>query len=341
MNNLLAHINRSIKRQEEHLDIKVSINDEEIDTLFSRFSSFSLDDADIELVSSNKKIVLHYDFNTGSLTERNGGATVDVYDLFGGRHLRSLLFTAHKEAFLKTRDSNNPDFTTKLHKDYPQPVFCIDAPGGKKWFSVESIEVIRDAKIKMEGLLSIENTYAHQPIKASCEFDISRKKFSWKYKVDGKVKNETNEESYYSWYKLRINDILYCFTEWKIENSNSSEPTLVDEMLNVLKKHQFLFVSEKKTSSLQEMAGSIIDALFWNIKSISDDEIVFLACDGNTLSREISFNRNDRKIYATVPRWGKKKQEFGFAKKDGTKSRFFKMIRLIEKSNLTQEEGRH
>ena len=156
MNNILAYINRKVKQQEKHLDVKVNYKDEEVDTVFSRFSSFSSNDTNIELVSTKKKIVLHYDFNIGSLTEE--GTDNVVNDLFSSRHLRSVLFTAHKEYFLKTRDNNIPDFTTKFHKEYPQPVFCLEMAGEKKWFSIESIDIVRDAKIKMEGLLSIENT---------------------------------------------------------------------------------------------------------------------------------------------------------------------------------------
>ena len=188
MNSLLTYINRKVKRQEKHLDIKVNLNGEEVDTLFSRFSSFSSDSADIELGSTNKKLVLHYDFNTGSLIEAKEGTDVDINDLFSSRHLRSLLFTAHKECFLKTADNCSQDFATKFHKEYSQPVFCIETAGEKKWFSIESIDVVRDAKIKMAGLLSIEDTYVQQPIIARCEFDIIRKNFSWEYKLNGKLK---------------------------------------------------------------------------------------------------------------------------------------------------------
>ena len=137
MNSLLTDINRKVKRQEKHLDIKVNLNGEEVDTLFSRFSLFSSDSADIELGSTNKKLSLHYDFNTGTLTETKGGTDVNVSDLFSSRHLRSLLFTAHKESFLKTTDNGSHDFATKFHKDYPQPVFCTETAGEKKWFSIE------------------------------------------------------------------------------------------------------------------------------------------------------------------------------------------------------------
>lgn len=333
MNNILAYINRRVKQQEKHLDIKVNFNGEEFDTIFSRFSSFSSDCADIELVSTNKKIVVHYDFNTGCLTEVKEGTDVDINDLFSSRHLRSLLFTAHKESFLKTTDNGSLDFATKFRKDYPQPVFCLEMAGEKKWFSIESIDIVRDAKIKMEGLLSIENTYIHQPIIARCEFDINRKKFNWEYKLDGKLRKETEEENYYSWYKLKMSDVLYCFTEWKIENPARIEPAIAYEMLRVFKKQKFLLVLTQKRSAFGKMGENIINSLFWGIKSISNDEIVFLACDGKTLSKEITFNRNDRRIYANVSGVGRKKQlEFEFTNNnDGQKDRFFKVIKLIEK----------
>lgn len=330
MNNLLAYINRRVKHQEKHLDVKVNYKDEEVDTVFYRFSYFSSNDTDIELVSSNMKLVLHYDFNTGCLTEEE--TAIDVYDLFGSRHLRSLLFTAHKEYFLKTKDNNSPGFTTKFHKDYPQPVFCTETAGEKKWFSIESLEVVKDAKIKMEGLLSLEDTYIHQPIIARCEFDIKRKRFYWVYKLHGKLKKDADDENYYSWYKLKMSDVLYCFTEWKIENPAPEEPIIAYEMLRLFKKQKFLLVLTQKRKAFSKLGGNIINALFWGIKSISNDEIVFLACDGKSLSREITFNRNDRRIYAIVSGLGRKKQlEFGITNNnDGQK--FFKVIKLIEKS---------
>lgn len=335
MNSLLTYINRKVKCQEKHLDIKVNLNGEEVDTLFSRFSSFSSDSADIELASTNKKLVFHYDFNTCSLTEIKGGSDADVSDLFSSRHLRSLLFTAHKELFLKTTDNGSHDFATKFHNDYPQTIFCIENAGEKKWFSIESIDIIRDAKIKMAGLMSIEDTYVHQPIIASCEFDISRNKFNWEYKLDGKLKKETEDKNYYSWYKLKMSDVLYCFTEWKIENPARIEPAIAYEMLRVFKKQKFLLVLTQKRSAFGKMGENIINSLFWGIKSISNDEIVFLACDGKTLSKEITFNRNDRRIYANVSGLGRKKQlEFEFTNNnDGQEDRFFKVIKLIEKQS--------
>ena len=331
MNNLLAYINRRVKHQEKHLDVKVNYKDEEVDTVFYRFSYFSSNDTDIELVSSNMKLVLHYDFNTGCLTEEE--TAIDVYDLFGSRHLRSLLFTAHKEYFLKTKDNNSPGFTTKFHKDYPQPVFCTETAGEKKWFSIESIVLVRDAKIKMEGLLSLEDTYIHQPIIARCEFDIKRKRFYWVYKLHGKLKKDADDENYYSWYKLKMSDVLYCFTEWKIENPAPEEPIIAYEMLRLFKKQKFLLVLTQKRKAFSKLGGNIINALFWGIKSISNDEIVFLACDGKTLLREISFNRNDRKIYAMASGLRRKaKEEFEFTNnQDSSKNKFLKVINLIEK----------
>lgn len=331
MNIILAYINRRVKQQEKHLDVKVNFKDQEVDTLFSRFSSFSSDRADIELGSTNKKLALHYDFNTGTLTETKGETDVNVSDLFSSRHLRSLLFTAHKESFLKTTDNGSHDFARKFHKDYPQPVFCTETAGEKKWFSIESLEVVKDAIIKMEGLLSIEDTYVHQPIIARCVFDINRKKFNWEYKLDGKLRKETENENYYSWYKLKMSDILYYFTEWKIDNPGPKEPTIAYEMLRIFKKQKFLFILSQKRTAFSKLGENIINALFWDIKSISNDEIVFLACDGKSLSREITFNRNDRRIYAIVSGLGRKKQlEFEITNNnDGQK--FFKVIKLIEK----------
>ena len=236
---------------------------------------------------------------------------------------------------MKTTDNGSQDFATKFHKDYPQPVFCTEAAGEKKWFSIESLEVVRNTKIKMEGLLSIEDTYIHQPIIARCEFDIKRKRFYWVYKLDGKLKKDADDENYYSWYKLKMSDILYCFTEWKIDYPGPKEPTIVYEMLRLLKKQKFLFVLSNKRTAFSKLGENIINALFWGIKSISNDEIVFLACDGKTLSREITFNRNDRKLYAMALGFRRKgKEEFEFPNnKDDCKDKFYKVIKLIEKQS--------
>ena len=234
---------------------------------------------------------------------------------------------------MKTTDNGSHDFATKFHNDYPQTVFCIENAGEKKWFSIESIDIIRHAKIKMAGLLSIEDTYVHQPIIARCEFDISRNKFNWEYKLDGKLKKETEDKNYYSWYKLKMSDVLYCFTEWKIDNPAPNEPAIVYEMLKVLKKQKFLFVLTNKGTAFSKLGENIINTLFWDIKSISDDEILFLACDGKTLLREITFNRNDRKIYAMASGLRRKaKEEFEFTNnQDSSKNKFLKVINLIEK----------
>ena len=79
MNNILAYINRRVKNQEKHLDIKLNFKGKEIDTIFSRFSSFSPNDTNIELATSNKKFVIHYDFNTGRPTEE--GTDIDVNEV--------------------------------------------------------------------------------------------------------------------------------------------------------------------------------------------------------------------------------------------------------------------
>ena len=54
---------------------------------------------------------------------------------------------------------------------------------------------------------------------------------------------------------------------------------------------------------------------------------------GDSLSKEVFFNRIDRKIYAPMPGLGKKKmQEMEFAHNDnGNKDKFYKVIRLIER----------
>lgn len=111
------------------------------------------------------------------------------------------------------------------------------------------------------------------------------------------------------------------------------KPAIAYEMLRIFKKQKFLLVLTQKRSAFSKLGESIINAIFWGIKSISDDEIVFLACDGKTLSREITFNRSDRKIYAKVSGVGRNKQlEFEFTNNnDGQKDRFFKVIKLIEK----------
>ena len=88
---MISIINRRVKHLEKHLDIKIVYQGEEVNTLFERFSAFSFDCADLTLYSSekSKRIKLHYDFNTGNLTDLKNGLDIEVLDLFSSRHLRS------------------------------------------------------------------------------------------------------------------------------------------------------------------------------------------------------------------------------------------------------------
>ena len=322
---------------EKCLDIKIVYQGEEIDTLFERFSAFSYESADIILHSSTepKRYKLHYDFNTGILTDFKMGFDIEVIDLLSSRHLRSILFTAQEALFLNSAESLTA-FTLKIHKEHPKPEFCTQIGSEKKWFLIDSIDIVNDSKICMDGIVSIENTYAHQPTKAKCVFDIKKEQFTWNYSFNGNKKKEVENENYYSSYKIKMRDILYSYTEYRIDNPNliESKPAIqnmVNNMLKVLKKQRILIVTKMK-DEWSNFNSDYINALFWNIKSVNDDKIVLLACDGDTLSKEVVFNRIDRIIYASMPGLGKKKnQEMEFSHNvKGNKDKFYKVIKLIE-----------
>lgn len=335
---MLAKINRRVKQLEKHLDIKIVYQGEEVDTLFERFSAFSFECADITLFSSekSKRFKLHYDFTTGSLRDWKDGFEVEVTDLFSNRHLRSILFISHETLFLNVTE-NLSDFTIKTHQDFPTPIFCTQSGSEKKWFLIDSINVVNDSRIHMDGLVSIDNTYAHQPIKAKCVFDIKRERFLWEYTFKGSKKKEVENENYYSFYKIDMRDLLYSYTDYRINTPNLTGHTpamqnLVKDMLKVFKK-QRIYILSKKRAEWGNLKADYISGLFWNIKSVSNEEIILLACDGKTLSKEVVFNRIDRKIYAEMPGLGRKKiQEMEFThNKDGNKDKFYKVIKLIEK----------
>ena len=335
---MISIINRRVKHLEKHLDIKIVYQGEEVNTLFERFSAFSFECADLTLYSSekSKRFKLHYDFNTGNLTDLKNGLDIEVLDLFSSRHLRSILFTAHETLFLNTKETLS-GFTIMFHKEYPNPIFCTQIGSEKKWFLIDSIDIVSNSKIYMGGLLSIDNTYAHQPIKAKCVFDIKKKLFIWEYSFEGKKRKEVGDENYYSFYKIKMRDILYSYTDFRIDNPDFNEHTplmqdIVTDMLKKLKK-QKIYIFSKNKAEWGNLKADYICGLFWNIKSINGDEIVLLACDGDSLSKEVVFNRIDRKIYASMPGLGRKKmQEMEFThNKNGNKDIFYKVIRMIER----------
>ena len=332
MDIVLAKINRRVKQLEKHLDIKIVYQGEEIETLFERFSSFSNNNADIVLYSSekSKRYRLHYDFNYGSLTELKTDVEIEIVDLFSNRHLRSILFIGYETLILNSELLST--FSCKIHKDFPTPLCCTENGSDKKWFLIDSVDILGDSKVRMEGLLSIVNTIVHQPIKASCVFDITKEQFAWEYIIDGKKKKEVENENYYSWYKIKMSDILYAYTEHKIDKT-TPEQGLVNDILKVFKK-QKIYILSKKKAEWGNLKKDYILALFWGIKTVNDEEIVLLACDGESLAKEVTFNRIDRKIYASMPGIGRKKiQEMEFThNRDGNKDKFYKAIKLIERS---------
>lgn len=335
---MIAIINRRVKKLEKHLDVKIVYQGEEVNTFFERFSAFSFECADLTLYSSekSKRFKLHYDFNTGSLTDLKSGLDIEVFDLFSSRHLRSILFTAHETLFLNSKETLSA-FTIMFHKEYPNPIFCTQTGSEKKWFLIDSIDIVNNLKIHMTGLLSIDNTYTHQPLKAKCVFDIKKEQFTWEYSFDGKKRKEVEYENYYSFYKIKMRDILYSYTDFRIDNFDFAEhtPVMQDMITDTLKifKKQKIYIFSKNKAGWGNLKADYICGLFWNIKSVSSDEIVLLACDGDSLSKEVVFNRIDRKIYASTPGLGRKKmQEMEFTHNvNGNKDKFYKVIRLIER----------
>ena len=134
-----------------------------------------------------------------------------------------------------------------------------------------------------------------------------------------------------------MSDLLYALTDLRIDNPERKDQTpamqcMVKEILKVFKKQKIHIFSTKR-AEWGNLKAEYICCVFWNIKSVSNEEIVLLACDGDTLSKEVVFNRTDRRIYAPMPGLGRKKmQEMEFpVNSNKEKEIFFKVIRLIEK----------
>ena len=338
MDNLISYINRKVKKIEKHLDIKLNIQDEVITTLFKQFISFSYDNADFVLCSAEKpkKHILHYDFNTGHLTDTKSGEEIEIEDRFSRRHLCSILFSAHKVLFLKSSNNVSP-LTEKIHKENPVPIMVTEFGNGKKWFSIESIDVVTDSHINMKGLLSIDKNDIHQPVKAACVFNIKKAIFKWEYKLYGEQNKEKEAEKYYSWYRIKMRDVLYAYTEVIIKqrlNIKCHTPTqaLEHDMLSILKIERIHFFT-KREPGRSYLKIDYICGLFWGIKVITEKQIVLLACDGKTLSKEIIFERINRNIYADIPGSGRKRcLEMLISQNDKMSyEKFYKVIRLIEK----------
>ena len=343
MDKLLAKINRKVKKTETNLKIRITFREEEIDTLFERFSALTFDCADFVLYApvKSKRYKLHYDFNTGVLTEQKSGTEVDVIELLSSRHLRDLLFEAHEMLYVNCTEDISP-LTARVHKKYKSPGFSVDVKYEKRWFWIDSVEVVNDSKIVMDGLISIYNTYAHMPTKAKCEYNTKKKQFVWNYMVGGKKKKDVTEEYYYSNYKMGMQEVLKTYTEMYIEDTLAMNLTtmiggMVQDMLEILKKQEITLFTKKKTA---RGVSGFISALFWDIKSVSDDEIVFVVCDGEVKSKDVVFNRIDRKIYAFMPGFGTyKKQEMILIDKDNFVRKFRKVVRMIEK-RYEEEKGK-
>lgn len=128
--------------------------------------------------------------------------------------------------------------------------------------------------------------------------------------------------------------LISAFSEWRIERDDiedSPYPELAGYMRALLKNKTTHLVGVKEGPT-----GIIpwIGAIFVDIKSITEEAIVFDICDGTCLSSELCFNRQKNLFYRMekdLHSTRGKKVEYRFTEvPDDTYSPFYKLIRKIE-----------
>ncbi len=351
MNNHLSYINRKTKCWEKHLDVLVVFPEGEIPTVFERFDSISYDEATLVMHSAEKKkrYKLHYDFTTGKLTEPESGNDIEITDNFSNRHFRSILY-AGTQALLTLDDEPKGDTFSaafrkinKRERKADVPVVCFEWHKDHKiWFMVTDIIAVSDKQIEMSGLMSIVNfiDQISQPVKARCIFNINNNSFRWDYLSDGEPVSECLKGNVGSPSTVYISDIMYAYTEYLMNHPEKaledSDWTELRNQCRKIMKNQRVHFYSKRTNDMG--LWMILEALFYDIKSITDKEIVFRVCDGKQLLTDLIYDREQQKIFVYVkndsynPRARKKKFEFCFIKDPKTNHQrtFQRMVWLIE-----------
>lgn len=349
MNNHLSYINRKTKCWEKHLDVLVVFPEGEIPTVFERFESISYDEATLVMHSAEmkKRYKLHYDFTTGKLTELKSGNDIEITDSFSNRHFRAILY-AGTQALLTLDDETKGDTFSaafrkinKRERNADVPVVCFEwHMDHKRWFMVTDIIAVSDKQIEMSGLMSIVNfiDQISLPVKARCIFNINNNSFRWNYLSDGKPVSECLKGKVDSPSTVHISDILYAYTEYLMNHpeeaiEDSAWPELRDKCRKIMKNQQIQLFSKQ----LDDMGHwGYLDALFYDIKSVSDKEIVFRVCDGEQLLTDLIYDREQQKIFVFVrnnsynPRARKKKFSFMIDPETNNQRKFQRMVLLIE-----------
>lgn len=341
----ISSLNRRVKQLEQHLEIKICVQGETVETVFERFTSYTEREAEFILCSRDKakRYKMTYSFVTRELHEEKTGAEVEVADLFSNRYLRSILFVG-KEVL--TQQSMEENSFSKFFHDHCKkkklvPILCVNHGLGSnqiRWMYISSIKVtIRN--IEIDGLLSIVGKdYFHQPLVAKCKIDYNKENYTWKYALDGEKRNETFEGSLYK-HDVTISGILFLYMEYLMLNEDvdlifSDYPELTMQCREIFKNARINLTSEK-TDPMGLWV--LYRFLFHNIKEITDEEIVFEGCDGDSLDAELIYNRKTGVINAyykpsaNSPKRCKMAFKFHDNDAQNGEKKFRKVIRLIER----------
>lgn len=334
MDKSISNINRKVKHLEKHLEVIIHYQDEEVPTVFERFENYSHEEADLVLYSKDKakRYKLNYNFSNGILKDVKSDTQIEITDLFSNRHLRSILY-AGREAII-SQDKNIADsfsiFFRKIDKREQNsdiPVMSIEHAGcQKRWFMISTIHIMTPTQIEMEGLLSIVvGDYFMLPVNAKCKYNIKSDRYTWSYTKDGKGNTESFKGGHpYSTGSVNFCDILYAYTEYLL--CNESDDIISSKYPEQTLLCRKIFKNQKIMLYSKNPNFTFLSAIFYDIKSISENEIVFRVCDGNSLLTEISYDRRKCQIR-------KQRNSFQFIgdPKTSGEPQFTKAIKLLAK----------
>ena len=346
----IALINRKVKQLEKHLDIVINYNKEDVATVFEKFTTFSVEEATFVLHSAEnaKRYYMKYSFISGEISDTKSEVNVCINDLFSNRHLRSILFAAKEAQILqdeKLRESFILFFligNKRIHNtNVPVLSIEVDTEQGhqKRWFMISKLNVTTRC-IEMEGLLSIvDYGNFHQPVIATCKYDMSKRLFTYHYMFERQEMTDCYEGTEYSASTTSISTILYSYTEFKMENEGNNLPQSNYPELSLACRKVF---KGKQLHLFSELRGAlelweIIEATFYDIKSINENEIVFRVCDGESLLSDLYYDRNRQKImaYQTPCRSYGRRRKISYKFSDSPalsgQVQFDKAIKMIEK----------
>ena len=330
-------LNRKVKSYEKHPEISIILYGETIECVFERFISFEYETVTFSIKSKDgKRHVICHDYNTArTIHPEYSCVDVECADLFSRRHLRSFLFYAWD--FYQHISGGYDELNTAIHIHYPVPILRTETRSGKKhWFKVDSA-VIKNQNIVMEGILTMAvSSYISSPIKASCTYNTGKGMVSWKYKQNGRIVKENEEETVLYESPIKPEHIFYEAAKISNKKVISGELTSLSPytvpVLTKLKDFTFRMIMRSKTGmGLYDVPHFII----CGINEVTDTLIEFSICDGDRPYTQLWYNRTRKQIHIhrrMNTNMSPAKNQFIFVhESDGCEKKFNEMLRLIEK----------